>query len=172
MSTATIARASREGDNGLPRSIEDLLDAAAEQGAITFGEVRHALDEAGVGPADAKKVLRLISERGIQIGADAPGTAPESAKTGTATSLLDEDDVVDTWDHEVPTTDLVRVYLTDIGRVALLTAEQEVDLAKRIEAGLFATEKMRQSDAKEIKRIPAKLRRDLEWIAADGTRAR
>jgi RNA polymerase primary sigma factor len=164
MSTATIARV----DGGLPRAIEDLLDAATEQGALTFGEVRRALDEAGVGPAEAKKVLRLISERGIQIGADAPGTSPAAS----AAAVIDEDDVVDTWDHEVPTTDLVRVYLTDIGRVALLTAEQEVDLAKRIEAGLFAAEKLRQSDAKEIKKIPAKLRRDLEWIAADGTRAR
>jgi RNA polymerase primary sigma factor len=174
MSTATIARgrdlsrALHIPESGLPRPIEDMLDAATEQGALTFGEVRRALDEAGVGPADAKKVLRLISERGIQIGADAPGTSPAT----TATTVIDEDDVVDTWDHEVPTTDLVRVYLTDIGRVALLTAEQEVDLAKRIEAGLFAAEKLRQSDAKEIKKVTPKLRRDLEWIAADGTRAR
>src|SRR5206468_468350 len=71
-----------------------------------------------------------------------------------------------------PTSDLVRVYLTDIGKVALLNAEQEVDLAKRIEAGLFAAEKMRAADAKETRKIPAKLRRDLEWIAADGVRAR
>jgi RNA polymerase sigma factor (sigma-70 family) len=162
MSTATIAR----GDAGLPRSIEDLLDAATEQGQLTFGQVRRALDEANVGPADAKKVLRLISERGIQIGADAPGTSPTDAAAD------EDDDVVDTWDHEVPTTDLVRVYLTDIGRVALLTAEQEVDLASRIEVGLFATEKLRQMDAKEIKKATPRVRKDLEWIAADGTRAR
>src|SRR3954471_16761514 len=170
MSTATIARtgAANIGDSGLPRSIEDLLDAATEQGAITFGEVRRALDEANVGPADAKKVLRLISERGIQIGADAPGATPAEASA----TAIDEDDVVDSWDHEVPTTDLVRVYLTDIGRVALLTAEQEVDLAKRIEAGLFAGEKMRQADAKETPKPKPRMRKDLEWIAADGTRAR
>jgi RNA polymerase primary sigma factor len=167
MSTATIARANN--DAGLPRSIEDLLDAATEQGQLTFGQVRRALDEAGVGPADAKKVLRLISERGIQIGADAPGTPTEAP---SATAVMDEDDVADTWDHEVPTTDLVRVYLTDIGRVALLTAEQEVDLAKRIEAGLFAAEKLRQMDAKEIRKATPRVRKDLEWVAADGTRAR
>jgi RNA polymerase primary sigma factor len=172
MSTATITRAGAAanlGDSGLPRSIEDLLDAATEQGAITFGQVRRALDEANVGPADAKKVLRLISERGIQIGADAPDT-PAPAATNTTT--LDEDDVVDTWDHEVPTTDLVRVYLTDIGRVALLNAEQEVDLAKRIEAGLFAAEKLRQIDAGEASKVKPRLRKDLEAIAADGVRAR
>src|SRR5690242_4151623 len=128
MSTATIARATP--DSGLPRAIEDLLDAATEQGQLTFGEVRRALDEAGVGPVEAKRVLRLISERGIQIGADAPGTTPAGeAPAATSNDSIDEDDVVDSWDHEVPTTDLVRVYLTDIGRVALLNAEQEVDLA-------------------------------------------
>jgi RNA polymerase primary sigma factor len=161
MSTATIARVN--GDAGLPAPIEDLLDAASEQGALTFTQVRKALDEAGVGPAEAKRVVRLITERGVAIGADAPGAAP---------SIEDEDLVDDSWDHEVPTTDLVRVYLTDIGKVALLNAEQEVDLAKRIEAGLFAAEKMRAADAKETRKIAAKLRRDLEFVATDGVRAR
>src|SRR5436309_6388147 len=166
MSTATIARAT--GDAGLPAPVEDLLEQASEQGAVTFAEVRKALDEAGVGPAEAKRVIRLINERGITIGADAPGAAPP------ADLVVVEDDFVDdgSWDTEVPTTDLVRVYLTDIGKVALLNAEQEVDLAKRIEAGLFAAEKIRAADAKETKKIPAKLSRDLEWIAADGVRAR
>ncbi|HET6818730.1 MAG TPA: RNA polymerase sigma factor [Mycobacteriales bacterium] len=167
MSTATIARVN--GDAGLPAAVEDLLDAAAEQGALTFAQIRRALDEAGVSPAEAKRVLRVISDRGITIGADAPGSVPTSP---TTVSVVEEEDVPDVWDQEVPTTDLVRVYLTDIGRVALLTAEQEVDLAKRIEAGLFAAEKIRAADAKETKKIPAKLRRDLEEISADGTRAR
>jgi RNA polymerase primary sigma factor len=163
MSTATIARADADG---LPAPIEDLLDGAAEAGALTFAEVRTALDEAGVGPAEAKRVITAIRRRGITIGADAPGAAP------TAAPVVEEDEVDDTWDHEVPTTDLVRVYLTDIGRVALLTAEMEVDLARRIEAGLYASEKMRQADAKEIAKIPAKMRRDLTAVAADGGRAR
>jgi RNA polymerase primary sigma factor len=161
MSTATIARADADG---LPAPVEDLLDAAAEAGALTFAEVRTALDEAGVDPAEAKRVITAIRRRGITIGADAPGSAPAP--------VVEEDDPEDTWDHEVPTTDLVRVYLTDIGRVALLTAEQEVELAKRIEAGLYATEKLRQVDAKELPKIPIKLRRDLQAVAADGGRAR
>jgi RNA polymerase primary sigma factor len=163
MSTATIARSDADG---LPAPIEDLLDSAAEAGALTFAEVRTALDDANIGPVEAKRVIATIRRRGITIGADAPGAAP------TAAPVVEEDEADDTWDHEVPTTDLVRVYLTDIGRVALLTAEMEVDLARRIEAGLYASEKMRQSDAKEIARIPAKLRRDLGAVAADGGRAR
>src|SRR5579875_418287 len=162
MSTATVARS--DADGVLPTPVEDLLDSASEQGAISFADIRKALDDAGVGPAEAKRVLGVIRRRGITIGADAPGAAPAAA--------VEEDEVDDTWDHEVPTTDLVRVYLTDIGRVALLNAEQEVDLAKRIEAGLYAEEKIRASEAKEIKKLTPALRRDLGLIAADGQRAR
>src|SRR3954453_1331999 len=104
MSTATIARVPGS-DAGLPRPVEDLLDVAAEQGALTFAQVRRALDEAGVGPAEAKRVLRVISDRGITIGADAPGSVPSSPSTP---SVVDEEDVPDSWDQEVPTTDLVR----------------------------------------------------------------
>ncbi|HVS68543.1 MAG TPA: RNA polymerase sigma factor [Mycobacteriales bacterium] len=163
MSTATIARPDANGT--LPAAVEDLLDSA--EGSLTFAEVRTALDEAGVGPAEAKRVISAIRKRGVTIGADAPGSGP-----ATEAAAVEEDEADDVWDHEVPTTDLVRVYLTDIGRVALLTAEQEVELAKRIEAGLYAQEKIRQADAKEIAKIPVKLRRDLEAIAADGARAR
>src|SRR5437764_7986820 len=112
MSTATIARTN--GDAGLPAPVEDLLEAASEQGALTFAEVRKALDEAGVGPAEAKRLIRLITDRGITIGADSPGAAPVVDLVAA-----EEDDFVDdgSWDQEVPTTDLVRVYLTDIGKV-------------------------------------------------------
>jgi len=65
------------------------------------------------------------------------------------------------------TLDPVRDYLKKIGKVALLNAEQEVELAKRIEAGLFAEEKLNSGEQ------PApQLRRELEIIAGDGRRAR
>jgi RNA polymerase primary sigma factor len=168
MSTATVARPDANGT--LPAAVEDLLDGA-ESGTLTFAEVRGALDEAGVSAAEGKRVIAAIRRRGIKIGADAPGSVP-AAEAAVADAVAEDEDTDDVWDHEVPTTDLVRVYLTDIGRVALLTAEQEVELAKRIEAGLYAQEKIRQADAKEIAKIPVKLRRDLQAIAADGARAR
>ena len=65
------------------------------------------------------------------------------------------------------TADPVKDYLKQIGKVALLNAEQEVQLAKRIEAGLFAEEKLNSGMA-----LDPKLRRDLEWIAEDGRRAK
>jgi RNA polymerase primary sigma factor len=69
-------------------------------------------------------------------------------------------------------TDLVRAYLKEIGKVPLLTAELEVELAQRIEAGLFAAEKVRQADAGEAPKLSAALRRDLEWLVQDGGKAK
>jgi len=66
------------------------------------------------------------------------------------------------------TADPVKDYLKQIGKVALLNAEQEVELAKRIEAGLFADEKL----AETRDSLEPKLRRELEWIAQDGRRAK
>ncbi len=66
-----------------------------------------------------------------------------------------------------PSADLVRVYLREIGRVRLLTAEEEVDLAKRVEAGLFAAEKVAASRA-----LPPTLRAELETLARDGELAK
>ena len=66
------------------------------------------------------------------------------------------------------TADPVKDYLKQIGKVALLNAEQEVSLAKRIEAGLFAEEKLNDPDAT----IKDSEREDLEWIAEDGRRAK
>ncbi|KAA0023396.1 RNA polymerase sigma factor [Antrihabitans cavernicola] len=67
--------------------------------------------------------------------------------------------------------DSVRAYLKQIGKVALLNAEEEVELAKRIEAGLYATEKMREFAEKGDK-LPVAQRRDLTWICRDGNRAK
>jgi RNA polymerase sigma factor RpoD-like protein len=65
------------------------------------------------------------------------------------------------------TADPVKDYLKQIGRVALLNAELEVELATRMEAGLFAEEKLAAE-----KKIDKKLKRELEWIVEDGKRAK
>ncbi len=67
--------------------------------------------------------------------------------------------------------DSVRAYLKQIGKVALLNAEEEVDLAKRIEAGLYGSERLRQVEDEGIKLTP-QMRRDLNWIVRDGERAK
>jgi len=67
--------------------------------------------------------------------------------------------------------DSVRAYLKQIGKVALLTAEEEVDLAKRIEAGLYGSERLRQVE-EEGQKLSPQMRRDLNWIVRDGERAK
>jgi RNA polymerase primary sigma factor len=67
--------------------------------------------------------------------------------------------------------DSVRAYLKQIGKVALLNAEEEVELAKRIEAGLYATQLMAELVDKGEK-LPAAQRRDMSWICRDGERAK
>jgi RNA polymerase primary sigma factor len=67
--------------------------------------------------------------------------------------------------------DSVRAYLKQIGKVALLNAEEEVELAKRIEAGLYATQLMAELSERGDK-LPAAQRRDMMWICRDGDRAK
>ena len=67
--------------------------------------------------------------------------------------------------------DSVRAYLKQIGKVALLNAEEEVELAKRIEAGLYATQLMSEL-ADKGEKLPAAQRRDMAWICRDGDRAK
>ncbi|GAB1693796.1 RNA polymerase sigma factor [Krasilnikovia sp. M28-CT-15] len=67
--------------------------------------------------------------------------------------------------------DSVRAYLKQIGKVPLLNAEQEVELAKRIEAGLYAAERLRAYEEGEEK-LDRNFERDLRWIGRDGERAK
>jgi len=67
--------------------------------------------------------------------------------------------------------DSVRAYLKQIGKVALLNAEEEVELAKRIEAGLYSAERVRTAE-EEGEKLVTQMRRDLKWIVRDGERAK
>ena len=94
---------------------------------------------------------------------------PVATGTGFVYSDSDDDDApVQQVMSAGATADPVKDYLKQIGKVALLNAEQEVDLALRIEAGLFAHEKLVEgADA-----MDAQLKRDLERIVHDGKRAK
>ncbi|CCH16756.1 RNA polymerase sigma factor SigB [Micromonospora lupini] len=90
-----------------------------------------------------------------------PATSTET--NGPAEALSD----LDATDERGISTDLVRAYLNGIGRTKLLTAAQEVDLARRIEAGLFADEKLATCTP-----VSEELRADLELIVAEGRAAK
>jgi RNA polymerase primary sigma factor len=101
----------------------------------------------------------------------APGPAEAEVKEEEEDAFVLSDDDDDAPAQQVATAgataDPVKDYLKQIGKVALLNAEQEVELAKRIEAGLFAEEKINSGEKLEIK-----MRRELSWIAEDGRRAK
>ncbi|MFV0127383.1 RNA polymerase sigma factor [Streptomyces sp. HMX112] len=101
-----------------------------------------------------------------------PGKGEEEEAEGeTKGFVLSDEDEDDAPAQQVAvagaTADPVKDYLKQIGKVPLLNAEQEVELAKRIEAGLFAEDKLANSD-----KLAPKLKRELEIIAEDGRRAK
>ncbi len=100
-------------------------------------------------------------------GPDEVKEEEEDSKSGFVLDRADDDAPVQQVTTAGATADPVKDYLKQIGKVALLNAEQEVDLAKRIEAGLFAEEKLGSGE-----KIAPKLRRELEWIANDGRHAK
>ncbi len=122
-----------------------------------MGDVTTAIDRAEL-PADALDgVVRLLTDEGIEVL-----DAPIEDETYTRSAEPDHDT-----GRRGTTGDLVRIYLREIGRVPLLTAEDEVDLAKAIEAGLFADEKLHD-------RAPSRgcERAELETLVSEGVRGK
>jgi RNA polymerase primary sigma factor len=95
-----------------------------------------------------------------------PATAGPATKVGTASNARIGD-----LDVAVPNRDLVRTYLNQIGKIPLLSAVEEVELATQIEAGLLADEKLTR--AVELgEQLQTQLRRDLRQLVREGHRAR
>jgi RNA polymerase primary sigma factor len=123
-------------------------------------------------PARAAKQAEPASESGSDPADDADADVADADVVNLeaeAAALSDSDKLaeVDLDDQTPAMGDSVHTYLKSIGRTSLLTAEQEVDLAKRIEAGLFAEHKLETATG-----LDEKFRRDLELVAEDGRRAK
>jgi RNA polymerase primary sigma factor len=136
----------------------DLVTRGRERGTVTMGDVTSAIERAEL-PADAMDgVVRLLTDEGIEVLEAPTDEEPDSR--------LPEPEQ-DTGRRAGTTGDLVRIYLREIGRVPLLTAEDEVDLAKAIEAGLFAHEKLHGGFP-----LRGAERAELETVVADGVRGK
>ncbi len=99
-----------------------------------------------------------------------PAVTEEPLPTGAIVlSMADDDDDIPVYSTAITgaTADPVKDYLKQIGKVPLLNAVEEVELALRIEAGLFAEDKLATK-----KNIPKQLERELRWVARDGQRAK
>jgi RNA polymerase primary sigma factor len=241
-----IATAASADEDASSSRVDDLIQRGRSQGHLSLSDLRTAFENAGLTPAEARSILRELSEAGVRLAdeetdlraprgkakpaasraasgakaataksagtteaneptpetpakktrarkadqppaaaptASAPADKPQgtqAAQSGNGDSDLAEDDManleadvaafadgVDLDDQTPAMGDSVHTYLKSIGRTSLLTAEQEVDLAKRIEAGLFAEHKL-DTDLD----LTPQLRRDLELVAEDGRRAK
>jgi RNA polymerase primary sigma factor len=131
-----------------------VVDLESDEVVLTVGKKRTLddVDESSFEPAEeAKLEEELAEDEGFTLSEADDADEPEQQVMAAGA-----------------TADPVKDYLKQIGKVALLNAEQEVELAKRIEAGLFADEKLNDDRTK----IKTSQLDDFEWIAEDGRRAK
>jgi len=237
------ALAERRDDEAGARHVDELVRRGRRQGYLMLPELRNAFEQASVTPAEARSILRELSDEGVQLGNEASDSSPAAPATAVGAANdrnsevehaevtqampdlaeldlsgpdlvvaeLDDTDLLEDLDEAVADSgdrqasgsrgrkdrrgaaaaeltavadddgageadlddqtsvmgDSVHTYLKSIGRTSLLTAEQEVDLAKRIEAGLYAEHKLEAEPD-----LTDQLRADLEAVAEDGRRAK
>jgi len=149
------------------------LKAKAKGAKPADAELEDDEDEEIDPEEDLTTVEEIVAEaqEAVDLTADDDDEA-ESAKPQLPSDLIvisdDDDDIpVQNLTISGATADPVKDYLKQIGKVALLNAELEVELAKRIEAGLFAEEKLATA-----KKLSPSERRDLNWVVKDGQRAK
>lgn len=171
--------------------IETDDDLESEPEELEVDEVDLDLEDLEVGDDEAADEPDDPEEDGEVAGTDAA-----AAKATKDVPVAEDDEIAEpsekdkasgdfVWDEEesealrqarkdaelTASADSVRAYLKQIGKVALLNAEEEVELAKRIEAGLYATQLMAEL-ADKGEKLPAAQRRDMAWICRDGDRAK
>jgi RNA polymerase primary sigma factor len=191
--TATVLAAQ---DEETTTHVDELIQRGRGQGYLSLPELRDAFDQARVSPSEARSIIRELTEAGVELGnepsdaVETGGVESAAVRPAAAEAELADADVepgelsaeaaaveaaaaavsapeTDLDDQTSVMGDSVHTYLKSIGRRQLLTAEEEVDLAKRIEAGLFAEYKLETE-----KRLSKQYRADLEAVAKDGRRAK
>ena len=166
-----------------PAEGRSILRELSEAGVRLANEQLAQAETAGIKGGSKSRPARSASARAAK-GPDAAEGAPDLADDADVDPVNDADVVsleaeaatlsdadklteVDLDDQTPAMGDSVHTYLKSIGRTSLLTAEQEVDLAKRIEAGLFAEHKLDTATG-----LDEGYRRELELVAEDGRRAK
>ena len=146
--------------------------ATVTKGEVSTPSVTEVVLEPDVAPVigpDGKKILPDLPDEQFEKDVKVDPTIKEDEKK--ASFVVSSADDTDEPEQQVmvagATADPVKDYLKQIGKVPLLNAEMEVELAKRIEAGLFSDEKLAKGG-----KISAKVHEELDWIAEDGRRAK
>jgi RNA polymerase primary sigma factor len=167
--------------------VDKIVKAAKADGSITAAELADKLSILDLTPDDTDAVYHRLMDLGVDVVEDesiveedeevegevepVPGAEKEEAPESPAPDA-DEDRVRARREVDMalkaPTNDPVRMYLKEIGRVALLTAQEEVDLAMRIEKGLIAADKLSKNGDK----LSSEERGNLRWEERDGAHAK
>ena len=134
-------------------AVEELLERSSERGFVLLSELQLLYSPELLGDTWVEDTITEIRAQGVEIIDDVADDAPEDVVADQTAAL---------------TTDLVRQYLNDAGRHDLLTKEDEADLAKRYQAGLYADQLLRELGKSISRSRKAKLRR----ISVDGARAK
>ncbi|MBB4895775.1 RNA polymerase primary sigma factor [Streptomyces olivoverticillatus] len=172
-SASTSAASGAYGDAEGDESVAPAKKAAAKKAVAKKTTAKKtAAKKTTAKKTAAKKDSDELLDEELLDETPTPGKGEEEDESGENKGfVLSDDDEDDAPAQQVAvagaTADPVKDYLKQIGKVPLLNAEQEVELAKRIEAGLFAEDKLANSD-----KLAPKLKRELEIIAEDGRRAK
>jgi RNA polymerase primary sigma factor len=164
-------------DEDVTDEVQSDDDIEAEPGDLDVDEADLALEDLEVGDDETAEPAAKTPAVVVPAPADEDEIAEPSEKDKASGDFV--------WDEEesealrqarkdaelTASADSVRAYLKQIGKVALLNAEEEVELAKRIEAGLYGTQLMSEF-AEKGEKLPAAQRRDMSWICRDGDRAK
>ncbi|MFD4414130.1 RNA polymerase sigma factor [Streptomyces sp. NPDC058476] len=175
--TVTAKKATATADPAMPAAGDPAEDAPAQKAAAKKTVAKKTVAKKTVAKKTAAKKttakkddVELVDDEAVE-ETPAPGKGDEPEGAESAGFVLSDEDEDDAPAQQVAaagaTADPVKDYLKQIGKVPLLNAEQEVELAKRIEAGLFAEDKLANAD-----KLAPKLKRELEIIAEDGRRAK
>ena len=141
-------------------TLTHLLKVGREKGFVSYDEVLHVMPEAENDIEQLDDIFASLLDQGISVGQSKEDFSSEEKREAPENAEEDEFDL-----SQIEIDDSISLYLKEIGRVPLLTAAQEVDLAKRMEAGHESSQRLNHES------VDWEEREQLLWLVRDGRAA-